>query len=202
MKTLEAAVKQTYSEYHSSFKSDLLIKFAICAAELYDLLERAEQSAQYYQRIASEIQGAPMIIALFYEQASLQYLKIRKYRKFCFYQLQAAMNYQAADHPEYALHCYQVVHPFLQSQMGWSSIRFHVYNALGSSPQMHFVGDEVANDFFRNYLQLCQEVPDVNQQKRLIDACKRSIQTWLQKQEGQTMLDVGQSALPLLLDNQ
>lgn len=49
---------------------------------------------------------------------------------------------------------------------------------------MAFVSDEVANDFFHNYLKLCQEVPDVAQQKKLIDACKRSIETWLQKQGG------------------
>lgn len=53
--------------YLSSYKSDLLIKFAILAAEMYELLDMVENSAFYYQKIASEIQGAPMIIALFYE---------------------------------------------------------------------------------------------------------------------------------------
>lgn len=48
-------VKDTYTLYHSSFKSDLLIKFAILAAEMYELLDRLEQSAAYFQRIASEI---------------------------------------------------------------------------------------------------------------------------------------------------
>lgn len=55
LKEIEVMVKDTYTLYHSSFKSDLLIKFAILAAEMYELLDRLEQSAAYFQRIASEI---------------------------------------------------------------------------------------------------------------------------------------------------
>ena len=53
-----------------------------------------------------------MVIALFYEQAALQFLRVKLYRKFGFYMVQAAMNYSNADHPEYALNCYKVIHPF------------------------------------------------------------------------------------------
>ena len=53
-----------------------------------------------------------MIIALFFEQAALQYLKLKRYRKFGFYMVQAAMNYSAAEHPEYAVNCYKIIHPF------------------------------------------------------------------------------------------
>lgn len=66
-KDLDNQIKETYKQYHAAYKSDLLIKFAILASEVYNILERAEQSAHYYQKIASEIQGAPMVIALFYE---------------------------------------------------------------------------------------------------------------------------------------
>lgn len=35
--------------------------------ELYELLDRLEHSANAFTRIANEIQGAPIIVALFFE---------------------------------------------------------------------------------------------------------------------------------------
>ena len=41
-KEIEQQVRETYTLYHSSFKSDLLIKFAILAAEMYEILDRLD----------------------------------------------------------------------------------------------------------------------------------------------------------------
>jgi hypothetical protein len=56
-------------------------------SELYEMLEKIDLSAAYMSRIAYEIQGAPILIALFFEQAALQYLQLKKYRKFAFFMI-------------------------------------------------------------------------------------------------------------------
>ena len=63
----------------------MLIKFAVLIAEMFEVIDKLELSAQYLIRIANEIQGAPVIVALFFEQAALNYLKLKQYRKFSFY---------------------------------------------------------------------------------------------------------------------
>ena len=68
---LEQQIKEAYSLYHKSNKSDLLIKYAVMVSELYEMLDKLELSAAYLVRIANEIQGAPIIVALFFEQAGL-----------------------------------------------------------------------------------------------------------------------------------
>jgi len=82
----------------------------------------------------------------------------------------------------------------------------------------------VADDFFKNYLKLCSEVEDKDQQRRYLAACLESTQAWLRRQSEasvgpasaqaadllsletvssvQRMLDVGELVIPLLLDDQ
>jgi hypothetical protein len=48
-------------------KIDPLIKFSAMASELYEVLDRLEKSAEILVKIANEITGAPIIIALFFE---------------------------------------------------------------------------------------------------------------------------------------
>ena len=124
--------REAYSLYHKSNKLDLLIRYAIGIAELYEILGRRDQSAAYLVRIANEVPRAPIIVALFFEQAGLQYLHMQSYRKFAFYTSQAAMNYSSAGYTDYALNCYQLVHPFYQDHVGWHHIRFMVYSNLGA----------------------------------------------------------------------
>lgn len=112
---LEVQAREAYSLYHNSYQSDLLIKYAIMISELYEILERIDLSASYMSRIAYEIQGAPILIALFFEQAALQYLQLKKYRKFAFFMIQAGMNFNSAEQTEYAMNCYMLIHPFYQA---------------------------------------------------------------------------------------
>ena len=82
----------------------------------------------------------------------------------------------------------------------------------------------MADDFFKNYLKLCSEVEDKDQQKRYLGACLESIESWLRRQSEaaagsasvqevdllslepagsvRRMLDVGDLMIPLLLDDQ
>ena len=82
----------------------------------------------------------------------------------------------------------------------------------------------MADDFFKNYLKLCSEVEDKDQQRRYLAACLESTQAWLRRQAEasgrpgpaqatdllsletvssvQRMLDVGELVIPLLLDDQ
>jgi len=82
----------------------------------------------------------------------------------------------------------------------------------------------VADDFFKNYLKLCSEVEDKDQQRQYLAACLDSIQAWLRRQSEaaagsasvqevdllslepagsvRRMLDVGELMIPLLLDDQ
>ena len=129
---LDQQAREAYSLYHKSNKSDLLIKYAVMVSELYEVLDRLDQSAGYLVRIANEIQGAPIIVALFFEQAGLQYLKLKQYRKFAFFTVQAAMNYSSVGQTEYALNCFRLIHPFYQAHSGWHHVRFLVYSNLGA----------------------------------------------------------------------
>ena len=81
-------------------------------SEMYEIINKHEKSAQYLVKIANEIPRAAIIVALFYERAAFQYLKIKQYRKFAYYQSLAAMNYSSANQSEYALNCYRLIHPF------------------------------------------------------------------------------------------
>ena len=82
----------------------------------------------------------------------------------------------------------------------------------------------MADDFFKNYLKLCSEVEDKDQQRQYLAACLDSIQAWLRRQSEaaagsasvqetdllslepassvRRMLDVGELMIPLLLDDQ
>ena len=71
--------------FHKSSKSELLIKYAVMISDLYEVIGRLDKSADYLVRIGNEIHGAPIIVALFFEQAGLRYLKMKQYRKFALY---------------------------------------------------------------------------------------------------------------------
>ena len=85
MSNLETQAREAYSLYHKSNKLDLLIKYSILISEMYEILGKRDQAAAYLVRIANEIPRAPIIVALFFEQAGLQYLNMLSYRKYAFY---------------------------------------------------------------------------------------------------------------------
>lgn len=147
-------------------------------SELYEILGRLEQSAQYLVKIANEIPRAAIIVALFFERAGLQYLKQKQYRKFAYYTSLAAMNFSSANQTDYALNCYRLIHPFYQAHYGWHHIRFVVYSNLGHK-LYNFKDQEITNDFFKNYLKLCSQVDDSGQQKNYFNTCLQAIQAWL-----------------------
>lgn len=64
---LETNAREAYTLYHKSAKSDLLIKYTLMISEMYHVIDKLEIAAQYLVRIANEIQGAPIIVALFFE---------------------------------------------------------------------------------------------------------------------------------------
>ena len=90
------------------------------------------------------------------------------------------MNYNVAGQTEYALNCYQLIHPFYQDHFGWHHIRFLVYSNLGFK-LTDFREQQVINDFFKNYIKLCAEVEDQVQQRQYMIVCLECIQQFLRK---------------------
>mmetsp|Transcript_3545 Transcript_3545/g.6037 ORF Transcript_3545/g.6037 Transcript_3545/m.6037 type:complete len:239 (+) Transcript_3545:37-753(+) len=211
MGQLESNVKEAYGLYHKSNKGHLLTKFVILISELFDVLDRTETSASYLLRIANVIQGAPLIVALFFEQAALKFLKLKQYRKFGFYMMQAALNFSSLGMNEYALNNFQCIHSFYQANQGWQHIQFTLYSNLGAKVQS-FKNQEVANNFFKNYLRLCSDIKDPLLQKKYISTCKQSVQSWLRRKleikdaapdvnEANGILEVGELAIPQISDD-
>ena len=94
---LDTLAREAYTLFHKSTKSELLIKFAVMISDLYEVIGRLDKSAEYLVRIGNEIHGAPIIVALFFEQAGLRYLKLKQYRKFSLYIAQAGMAYSSVN---------------------------------------------------------------------------------------------------------
>lgn len=103
---LEQNIREGYHNYLDSNNADLLIKYSLMVAELYDVLEMPEQSAQWLIKIGNQIPKVPHYVALFFEQAAFNYLKKKMYRKFAYYTMQAALNYNVVGYIEYALNCF------------------------------------------------------------------------------------------------
>lgn len=64
---------------------------------MYEILGRLDQAATYLVKLANEIPNAHLMVAMFFERASMFYLKMRSYRKFAFFCHQAAVNYNVAN---------------------------------------------------------------------------------------------------------
>lgn len=92
---LDTLAREAYTLFHKSNKSELLIKYAVMISDLYEVIGRLDRSAEYLVRIGNEIHGAPIIVALFFEQAGMRFLKMKQYRKFALYLAQAGMNYSS-----------------------------------------------------------------------------------------------------------
>ena len=116
------------------------------------------------------------------------------------------MNYSSVNQSDYALNCFKMIHPFYQDQAGWNNLKFSIYSNLGAK-QLDFDSQKVADNFFKNYLKLCSEIQDQDQQKKCLSSCLGSIQTWLNKQQetellNMNILDVGDLLIPSLLTDQ
>jgi len=66
-KTLTDQIRDTYMLFHQSKRTELLVKFAIFSAELYEVLDKPDHAAKQLSKIAQDIQGAPLYNAIFYE---------------------------------------------------------------------------------------------------------------------------------------
>lgn len=58
-------IDNAYQLYHKSNKSQYLIRYALLVSELYDSIERYQDSANYLLRIANEIKDQSVIVPLF-----------------------------------------------------------------------------------------------------------------------------------------
>jgi hypothetical protein len=65
LKEIDSMMENTYMLYHRSNKSQFLIKCALYISELYDCLEKYQESANYLLRIANEIKDQSVIVPLF-----------------------------------------------------------------------------------------------------------------------------------------
>jgi hypothetical protein len=67
-------LENAYQMYHKAGKIQLIIRCAIYILEIYDCLERHQESANYLLRIANEVKDNSVIAPLFQEQLALKYL--------------------------------------------------------------------------------------------------------------------------------
>jgi hypothetical protein len=65
--SLEQAVREGYNLFLESNKPDLLIKYSLMVAELYDLLQLPEQAANCYIKIGQQIPKVYHYVAIFFE---------------------------------------------------------------------------------------------------------------------------------------
>ena len=63
-------------------------------SELYDSLERYQESANFLMKIANEIKEQSVILPLFQEQAAFKYLYLRQFRKFALFMILAGKSYE------------------------------------------------------------------------------------------------------------
>lgn len=143
--------------YQKAGRSQYLIRLALYMSEVYDSLEKYQESANVLLRITNEIKDNSVIVALFQEQAAYKYLQMRNFRKFALYLILAGKTYERLNLQSYSFNCFTIVHPFYQRfGSGWNGIRFQLYSSLGRNSQN--MGDSsLAVQFFRNLLQLCCE---------------------------------------------
>lgn len=67
-------LENAYQMYHRAGKTQYLIRCGLYISEVYDCLERHQESANYLLRIANEIKDNTVLVPLFQEQAALKYL--------------------------------------------------------------------------------------------------------------------------------
>lgn len=93
-KEIDQQAENAFALYHKASKSQFLIRSALYLTEMYDTLERYQESANYLIKIANEIKDQSVIVPLFLEQAAYKYLHMRQYRKFALYMIQAGKSYE------------------------------------------------------------------------------------------------------------
>eukprot|EP00347_Sterkiella_histriomuscorum_P023756 403333495 len=176
-KEVDQMIDNAYQLYHKSNKSQFLIRYALLVAELYDSLERYQESANYLLRISNEIKDQSVIIPLFQEQAAYKYLYMKQYRKFALHMILAGKSYEKLNLQNYSFNCFTIVHQFYQRHKGWNGIRFQLYSSLGRNSQN--MGDiNLAVKFFRNLLQLCCEFDHQQEQKNCLNEFLIAVQNW------------------------
>lgn len=80
--------------YQRAGKTQYLIRCALYISELYDCLERHQESANFLLRIANELKDNSVIVPLFQEQAAYKYLQMRNFRKFALHMILAGKSYE------------------------------------------------------------------------------------------------------------
>ena len=73
-KEVDSMIENAFMLYYRSGKSQHYIRSALYISEMYDALERYQESANYLLRIANDIKEQSVIIPLFQEQAAYKYL--------------------------------------------------------------------------------------------------------------------------------
>jgi hypothetical protein len=111
-KEIDSMIETIYQLYQKASNIQFLIRATLFIVELYDALDRHQESANFLIRLTHEIKDQSVIIPLFLEQAAYKYLHLKQYRKFALYMILAGKNYEKMNLQNYSFNCFTVVHPF------------------------------------------------------------------------------------------
>jgi hypothetical protein len=139
-----------------------MIKSSLMVAEMYQLLDKSQEAANTFVRIANVSSNRTVLKPLLYEQASYEYLMLQQFRKAAFYMSLAGQGYERLGLKYHSFNCFQLIHPFYQQSHGWSSIRFKLYSSLSENCKDAKGNSKMAVQFFRNLLELSHEFTDMN----------------------------------------
>ena len=163
-----------------------------------------------------------MVHPLFLEQAAFCYLRMKYYRKFSFYIVNAGRIYEKLHMRHYSFNCFAMVQPYY-SNMRWNGIRDFLYRTLGRDS--FYLGNlQLSVKFFRNLLQLCCDIEDSSGQKECLEEFLSVVKKWndireqsnnpFEQEEGEQRLprtrteslargvtDIGFLSLPVILED-
>jgi len=135
-----------------------MIRNLIITAELAKTLDKYEEAAKCYLKLAYTLSSSSVMSALFFEQAAFSYLKISQQRKFSFYLIKAGIIYETLGFKTHGFFCFGIAEPYY-TKFKWNEIRNFLYTILSKS-SFYFGNLQLSVSFFRNLLQLCCDIDD------------------------------------------
>lgn len=154
---------QAANTYSKSKEPRWMIRNMLMTAEICKVLNKFEEAAKCYLKIAYSFSQTSVIPALFFEQAAYCFLKIDQQRKFGFYIIKAGTVYENYDYKDYSFFCFGIAEPYY-TKLKWNEIRKFLYTSLSES-SFYFGNLQLSVKFFKNLLQLCCDIEDSNDGK-------------------------------------
>lgn len=131
-RSVENLMEEAYRHYALAEDAQLQIRSTLIAETMFTCYDQPRRLADKLIRVGNEVGSTSEVRALFYEQASMCFLRMKPafFRKFAFYQVLAGEDYTKHSFRRNAIHCY-FSSIQLYAKKNWRSLELPLNQMLG-----------------------------------------------------------------------